>query len=175
MILETARPEFIRLEFTRIQANELKIFSDLLCAVAQALENQGQGLWDQESLKPQVLLTRYGLESMHLGRIHGQAVAGCVLIESDPFFWPDVFEGESLFIHKVAVARAWKGQNISSQVLDFASQQVLERGKKFLRLDTDATRPALCNLYENYGFTQVGRRLTDDFDYALYELEVDAT
>jgi ribosomal protein S18 acetylase RimI-like enzyme len=72
------------------------------------------------------------------------------------------------------VARAWKGHNLSSQVLDFAARQVLERGKKFLRLDTDATRPALCNLYERYGFTRVGRRLIKDFDYALYELEVRA-
>jgi GNAT superfamily N-acetyltransferase len=169
MILEPAR-----LEFVRIQADELETFSGLICGVAQALENCGEKLWEMEWLQPQALLEKYGLESMHLGRINGEAVAAFVLLETDPDFWPDIPEGESLFIHKVVVARAWKGQNLSSQVLDFAAQQVLERGKKFLRLDTDATRPALCNLYEHYGFVQVGRRWIDDFDYALYELEVRA-
>jgi ribosomal protein S18 acetylase RimI-like enzyme len=160
------------LECARIQTDELETFSSLICGVAQELENHGQKLWDQDWLQPQALLDAYGLESMHLGSINAEPVAAFVLIESDPDFWPDVTEGESLFIHKVVVARAWKGQNLSSHVLDFACQQVIERAKKFLRLDTDATRHALCNLYERYGFTRVGRRLTNDFDYALYELEV---
>jgi GNAT superfamily N-acetyltransferase len=169
MILEPAR-----LEFLRIQASELETFSGLICGVAQELENHGQKLWDQEWLQPQALLEKYGLESMHLGRINGEPVAAFVLLETDPDFWPNVKMGESLFIHKLVVARAWKGHNFSQQTLDFAVAQVLERGKKYLRLDTDATRPALCDLYEKYGFTQVGRRLIKDFDCALYELEIRA-
>ncbi len=169
MILEPAR-----LEFVRIQADELEIFSSLICGVAQELENHGQKLWDQEWLQPQALLEQYGLESMHLGRINGEAVAAFVLLETDPDFWPNILEGESLFIHKVVVARAWKGHNLSARVLDYAAQQVLERDKKFLRLDTDATRPALCDLYENYGFVQVGKGQFGRFEMALYELEVRA-
>ena len=109
---------------------------------------------------------------MHLGRIDGEPVAAFVLLETDPDFWPNVPLGESLFIHKLVVAWAWKGQNLSARALDFAVKQVLERGKKFLRLDTDATRPALCNLYENYGFTRVGRGQFGRFEMVLYELEV---
>jgi GNAT superfamily N-acetyltransferase len=163
------------LEISRIRKDELETFSSLICGVAQELEDRGEKLWEIEWLQPQALLHTYGLESMHLGWINGEAIAAFVLLETDPEFWPDILEGESLFIHKVVVARAWKGQNLSSQILDYAPRQVIERGKKFLRLDTDATRPALCNLYENYGFVQVGRRLINDFDYALYELEVRAS
>jgi ribosomal protein S18 acetylase RimI-like enzyme len=164
----------LTLHCQQIRPDQLETFSSLICGVAQELENRGQKLWEMEWLQPQALLKTYGLESMHLGRINGEPVAAFVLLETDPEFWPDILEGESLFIHKVVVARAWKGQNLSSQVLDFAARQVIERGKKFLRLDTDATRPALCNLYERYGFTRVGRRLIKDFDCALYELEVRA-
>jgi GNAT superfamily N-acetyltransferase len=163
------------LEISRIRKDELEVFSGLICGVAQELEDQGQKLWDQEWLQPQALLDTYGLESMHLGRINGEAVATFVLLETDPDFWPDILEGESIFIHKVVVARDWKGQNLSSQILDFAAQQVRERGKKFLRLDTDATRPALCNLYEKYGFTRVGEGEFGRFQMALYELEVQAS
>ena len=162
------------LEFARIQANELEAFSNLICAVAQEFENRGQKMWDQEWLQPQALLDAYGLESMHLGRINAEVVAGFVLLETDPDFWPDVTMGESLFIHKVTVARAWKGKNLSLQVLDFAVTQVLRRDKKFLRLDTGITRPVLCKLYEHYGFVQVGRCQFGGFDMALYELEVRA-
>jgi GNAT superfamily N-acetyltransferase len=159
------------LECVSIQANELEVFVRLIQTVNHDLEQQ---LWEPDQLRPERLLRDYGLESMHLGRINGELVAAFVLIESDPTFWPNVLEGESLFIHKLVVARAWKGQNLSSQVLDFAAHQVLERGKKFLRLDTDATRSALCDLYENYGFARVGRKQTQNFDYALYELMVRA-
>jgi GNAT superfamily N-acetyltransferase len=152
------------LEISRIQTNELEVFVNLIRTVNHDIE---QPLWEADQLTPERLLRDYGLGSMHLGSINGEPVATFVLIESDSSFWPNVPEGESLFIHKVVVARAWKGQNLSSQVLDYAVGQVLERGKKFLRLDTDATRPALCGIY-------VGRRLTDAFDYALYELEVRA-
>ena len=162
------------LEISKIHASELETFSGLLQGVAQELELHGQKLWDQDWLQPQALLDAYGLESMHLGRINDQPVAAFVLLEADPAFWPNVMIGESLFIHKVVVARAWKGHGLSSQILDYASQQVLERDKKFLRLDTDATRPALCKLYENYGFTRVGRKQTPHFDYALYELKIQA-
>jgi GNAT superfamily N-acetyltransferase len=164
----------LTLHCQQIRPDQLETFSSLICGVAQELEDHGEKLWEMEWLQPQALLKTYGLESLHLGRINGLPVAAFVLLETDPEFWPDILENESLFIHKVVVARAWKGHNLSSQVLDFAARQVLERGKKFLRLDTDATRPALCNLYERYGFTRVGRRLIKDFDYALYELEVRA-
>jgi GNAT superfamily N-acetyltransferase len=157
------------LECSQIQADELEVFVKLIQAVNDDLEQQ---LWKPDQLTPARLLQDYGLESMYLGRINGQAIASFVLLENDPDFWPNVIENESLFIHKVVVARAWKGQNRSQQILDFAAQQVLARGKKFLRLDTDATRPALCNLYEKYGFTRVGEGKFGRFQMALYELEV---
>ena len=157
------------LEISRIQTNELEVFVHLIRTVNHDLERQ---LWQPDQLTPERLLRDYGLESLYLARQDGIPVATFVLIESDPRFWPDTPEGESIFMHKIAVARACKGQHLSSQILDFAAQQVLERGKKFLRLDTDITRPALCNLYERYGFVRVGQRMIGTLECALYELEV---
>lgn len=161
----------MKLEISRIQTNELEVFVHLIRTVNHDL---GQPLWEADQLTPERLLQDYGPESLYLARLKRIPVATFVLIESDPRFWPDTPEGESIFIHKIAVARACKGQRLSSQILDFAVQQVLERGKKFLRLDTDITRPALCNLYERYGFVRVGQRRVGTFECALYELEVGA-
>jgi GNAT superfamily N-acetyltransferase len=164
----------LTLHCQQIRPDQLETFSSLICGVARDLEQRGQKLWEPDQLTPERLLQDYGLESMHLGRINSEAVASFVLLENDPKIWPNIPEGESIFIHKVAVARAWKGHNFSQQILDFAVAQVLERDKKFLRLDTDITRPVLCKLYENYGFVQVGRCQFGGFDMALYELEIRA-
>jgi GNAT superfamily N-acetyltransferase len=159
----------MQLEFFPIQASELEVFAKIIQAVNHDLE---QPLWAPDQLEPERLLRDYGLCSMYLARFQAEAVATFVIIESDPRFWPDTPEGESLFIHKIAVTRAWKGHRLSSQILDFAVNQGLERGKKYLRLDTDISRPVLCQLYETYGFDRVGQRTIGTFECALYELEV---
>ena len=156
-----------------ITPEQHEVFSAVIQAVAQELEDLGDRLWDQSHLSSEWLAGHYGLESLYLAWVNAEPVATFVLIEDDPLFWPEVTKGESLFIHKVAVARAWKGHDLSRQILDFAVGEVQARGKRFLRLDTDATRPALCKLYERYGFCWTERRLLDGFDCALYELEVD--
>jgi GNAT superfamily N-acetyltransferase len=164
----------LTLHCQQIRPDQLETFSGVIRAVAQAFENEGRKLWDQTQLLPERLLNDYGLESMYIGWNGNNAVATFVLLEQDPLFFPDVPAGESLFLHKVAVARAWKGHGLSTQILDFVMQQARAQGKRFVRLDTDATRPVLCELYERYGFTRVGRRMIGRFDTALYELEVGA-
>ena len=40
-----------------------------------------------------------------------------VVQESDEYFWPDVPKGESLFVHKLAVARRLKGSGVAAAML----------------------------------------------------------
>ena len=160
------------LVFQAIRPDQLEVFVNLIQAVAQDFNEPDRMMWNPKRLTPEALVGAYGLEALHLGWVQSEPVATFALIEHDPRFWPDVPAGESLFIHKVAVARAWKGFGLSTQILDFAVREARRRGKRFLRLDTDANRPALCALYERYGFGYVGRVMADDFDAALYELAV---
>ena len=155
-----------------IHNGELEAFSRLIASVAGALAAQGQGLWQPEQLTASRLERDYGHDNLFFGLIGAEPVATFVLIEHDPSFWPDVPPGESLFLHKVAVARAWKGHGFAGQILDFSLLEARARGKAFLRLDTDSSRPVLCRLYEDYGFRRVGRKVTATMEYALYELAV---
>lgn len=127
-------------------------------------------MWTVAELKPAVLLRDYDLEETRLGTISGEPTAAMVVQQSDEFFWPDVPEGESLFVHKLATVRRLKGQGTAVAMLDRVKARALEQEKRHLRLDCAADRPKLCRFYEEYGFRRVGHRQMGPHDTAFYEL-----
>ncbi len=129
-------------------------------------------MWTADELAPEALLGCYDLPEMRLGVLAGEPVAVMVVQERDEFFWPDVAEGDSLFVHKLAVAasRRFKGQGAAVAMLDLAKVMALEQERSYLRLDCIADRPKLCSFYEEYGFRHVGREMMGAYETAFYEL-----
>ena len=84
---------------------------------------------------------------------------------SDPEVWPEVPDGESTFIHRLAVRRAYAGGVVSSALLEWAQSQTRELRCSYLRLDCDAHRPKLRNFYIAHGFTY-----HSDFQFGPYLL-----
>ena len=164
--------ERVKLEYARIRPEELQVFSDVIQGVSRWFQEHGQPMWPLEMLTAQALLEAYPHGEFWIGRIAEKAVATFVLVEHDPSFWPDVAPHESVFIHKIAVDRRFKGQNLGVHILDFARDQAINRGKRFLRLDTDVRRLPVRAVYERYGFTWAGECRAHDFDCVLYELEL---
>jgi GNAT superfamily N-acetyltransferase len=151
---------------------ELERFSAILTEVARWLVDKGQPLWHPEGLSPAALLERYRIGEMYLGWLACEPVAAMVLQEEDRTFWPDAPPGESLFVHKLAVARRYGGRGLSRSMLDAARDRALATGKAYLRLDCAAERPKVRGLYESYGFRCVGEGTVGPFDTAFYELRV---
>ncbi len=147
-------------------------FSEVLRAAARALEQRGQPLWSQKELKPEELLCAYPDSDIYLGIQEIKAVAGTILLEDDPVFWPHVQPGDSLFIHKLVVVPLFQGAGVSTWMLQFAYAQTRKCGKRYLRLDTAAELPKLKGFYEKHSFSCVGERKVGRFDVALYEQEV---
>ncbi len=129
-------------------------------------------MWPLEMLTPEALRLAYPTGEFWLGLVAGEAVATFALVEDDPTFWKEIVPNESVFIHKIAVDRRFAGQGFGVQILDFAKNLALERGKRFLRLDTDVHRAPVRALYENYGFAWAGELRVRDFDCVLYEIAV---
>lgn len=127
-------------------------------------------MWTADELAPGALLERYDPAEMRLGLLYGEPAAAMVVRERDDFFWPDVTEDESLFVHKLAAARRLKGRGVAAAMLDWARVRASERERSYLRLDCAADRPKLCRFYEDYGFRRVGRRMVGSYDTAFYEL-----
>lgn len=149
---------------------DLESFSRILLEAAGWLEEIGQPMWTSEELAPVALCRNYELEEMRLGVVSGEPVAAMVVQQSDEFFWPDVPEGESFFVHKLATVRSLKGRGVAVAMLNWAKVRAVEQRRAYLRLDCAADRPKLCSFYEDYGFRHVGRRQVGPHDTAFYEL-----
>ena len=107
-----------------------------------------------------------------LGKYAEQAVGTIKFQLSDPEFWPDVPQTEAAFIHRLAVRREFAGGCVSSALLRWAVQRTGSVGRRFLRLDCEASRPKLRGIYERFGFRHHSDREVGPFFVARYELEV---
>lgn len=104
-----------------------------------------------------------------------RVVAGTVRFQvEDLLFWPDIAQEDSAFVHRLVVARAFKGQGVSTALLEWAVQHARALGRHYLRLDTDANRPKLMALYERFGFQLHSFRQVQSYYVARYEYPLQA-
>ena|SRR5437868_2193927 len=72
---------------------------------------------------------------------------------ADPEFWTrDDNPGAGLYVHKLAVARAWSGWGLGDLLLDWAGTAVASAGLRWLRLDCAKDNQGLQNYYQGKGF-----------------------
>jgi ribosomal protein S18 acetylase RimI-like enzyme len=77
------------------------------------------------------------------------------LLWSDPDVWPDD-DGEAGYVHGVIIRNDVRGQGVGVQMLEWAADLIRAKGRRFIRLDTDASNPKLCRYYERLGFESRG-------------------
>lgn len=141
----------------------------VLREVGQWLVDSGQELWQIDTLTQENLLDEYttgNLYVLYADREDGSEPepAGVFILQwEDPLYWPDVPANTSGFIHKLAIRRAFGGQNLFAAIIDFCRTECLQRGIKILQLETDATRPKLMQFYERYGFQPTYQRQIHEF------------
>lgn len=141
---------------------------DILREVGQWLVDRDQTLWEIDTLTSENLLDSYTAGNLYvmyaqLGGTRSEPAAVFILQWEDPLYWPDVPANTSGFIHKLAIRRAFTGQNLFAAILDFCRTECLRRGIKTLQLETDATRPRLMAFYERHGFTPTYQRPMHEF------------
>jgi GNAT superfamily N-acetyltransferase len=90
----------------------------------------------------------------------------------DQLFWPDIDGRDSAFVHRLAVRRSHAGQGVSSALLQWSVDRARELGKRYLRLDCDADRTRLRELYEGFGFKLHSYRQVGAYYVTRYELQI---
>ncbi|MFB9464451.1 GNAT family N-acetyltransferase [Streptomyces cinereospinus] len=81
--------------------------------------------------------------------------------EADTRLWtPEEIAEPALYVHKLAVDRAYAGTGLGSALLDWAGEQAVQQGAKWLRLDAWSTNRRLQAYYLEHGFTHI--RTADD-------------
>jgi len=144
--------------------------SDILQEVTAWLASRGQPLWQSGELATERIHAELAAGQFWLATAAGQP-AGCVMFQlQDPLFWPDVPAEESAFIHRLAVRRPFAGGMISTALLTWAKNHAAALGRKWLRMDTVANRPALRAVYERYGFQLHSYRQVGPYYVARYQI-----
>jgi GNAT superfamily N-acetyltransferase len=111
----------------------------------------GMRVWNDAELHEAEFERAAAAGELILGFEGPRAAATMLLQAADAVYWPEAEPGSALYVHKVAVRRAFAGRGWLPRLIDFAVQEARGRAIPFLRLDT-IHRPKMQALYEQLGF-----------------------
>ena len=160
------------LKIVRAGLADAEAASSILQEAAQWQIQAGREMWRLHELTQDQLSPLIEAGELYLANLDGAAVGTVILQWDDQRFWPDVPQGESAFIHRLAVRRSVAGQGVSTAMFEWAKAEAAKAGKQYLRLDTDSARPKLCAVYEAAGFQFHSKRQVDRFCVARYEMRL---
>lgn len=143
------------------------------------LKESGQHVskwWDLDNLNKEFLLQYAKPEEFYVGILHNKPAAAEILqINQNGQDWESVDKGnppKALYIHWLAVAREFAGQNLSNKMIDFAMEKAKENNCTVLRVDTNAKETKLRELYEKLGFSLTTFAKEDYRETAFYERKI---
>ena len=104
------------------------------------------------------------------------AIATVTVQWSDREFWGDRGEdGAAVYVHGLAVRRAYAGRGVGTQLIDFAAERARQCGRRFVRLDCMASNAKLRAFYAGLGFDLLETRCVHGrFESALLERPIHA-
>lgn len=146
------------------------LVSEILLEAARWLRKERVPMWRDDELLPERLTEDISAGSFFIGEVAGEAVATIRFQCVDPAFWPDVPADESAFVHRIAVRRRFAGGVVSAALLDWAAERAKALGRRYLRLDCEASRPRLRAVYERFGFRHHSDRQVGPYFVSRYEL-----
>ena len=145
--------------------------TDILHEAARWLEQRGMPLWRADELSISGIAADIDAGLFFIAERNGDA-AGVVRFQiEDKVFWPDVPQEESVFLHRLVVRRRFAGSGISSALLRWAALRAGSLGRRFLRLDCEASRSRLREIYERFGFTHHSERQVGPYYVSRYEYD----
>ena len=161
------------IEIITASERDIPVIEDILGDAAEWLIGIGKPLWSKEHVSWAGLSKEFSASDFQIALLDGQPAACMAVVDYDPFFWPDIPKGQSLFVHRLAVKRFAASKGLSSALLDHAKEMCRKRGISELRLDCIATIQKLRDLYDRNGFVCVGeKQLFGKFPTAFYFYKV---
>lgn len=160
----------------------LKILDGAVDWLAGRGTDQWQGArWRAEELSPDLARGGLRVAEIRLAALGDSGLAAApepvvvgtaVLRDTHPadLWHPADDPGSALYLHHLAVDRAFAGRGIGAWLLDQAAAEAARRGKQSLRLDAWTTNTRLHDYYRGQGFRLV--RIADDTSGALFERAV---
>ena len=141
----------------------------MLDEAAHWVDVLGEVMWDEEELAPERVAAEVAAGQFFIAELDGEPAGAVKFQLEDLLFWPDLVGDDSAFIHRLVVRRRFKGLGVSSALMQWASTRAAALGKRYLRLDCDASRPKLRAMYERFGFRFHSFRQVGPYYVARYE------
>jgi len=132
---------------------------ELLAAGALYAQSQGIDMWP-DRFSAELLTGSAERHELYVGHLGGALVATLTHTLSDPPVWGED-DGRASYVHRLAVSPERRGQGLGHQLLTWAGDAGLRRGRPLLRLDTLHENARLRAWYEGAGFVHVGDRDID--------------
>jgi GNAT superfamily N-acetyltransferase len=151
---------------------DLEIVSSILLEAAQWLNDTGKPMWRDDEIVSERILSDVTAGIFFLAESDGEPVGTVKFQLEDPKFWPDVYRHNATYIHRLAVRRKFAGGDVSSAILLWAVERARSLGRRYLRLDCEASRPRLRAVYEDFGFIHHSDRKVGPYFVSRYEYDV---
>jgi GNAT superfamily N-acetyltransferase len=151
---------------------DVEIVSSILREAAQWLNDTGKPMWRDDELEPGRITNDVTAGLFFLAESDGET-AGTVRFQlEDPIVWPDLYRHNATYIHRLAVRRKFAGGVVSSAVFHWAIERARTLGRRYVRLDCEASRPRLRAIYEDFGFIHHSDRKVGPYLVSRYEYDV---
>jgi len=163
------------------QRGSLKEFESFWAAALAYQKDRNLPLW---SPFPEGTISSEMNEGRHFsGFVSGDVLAGFFSVtHSDPVIWGEAERGDAIYIHRMCVNPACRGNHFAGHVLSWAGGYASGKGRKFVRMDTWASTQGLVDHYVRCGFKLIGTKNLSDVsgllphyrgqELALFENEV---
>jgi GNAT superfamily N-acetyltransferase len=126
-------------------------------------------LWKEHDLQVEALIPDVRAGRYHLAMLRGSAAGTLKLQDSDLSIWPDAEPDAALYLHRLAVRRHFAGRGVSVALLTSAADVARAAGRRYLRLDCDAARVRLVELYLSAGFRHHSDHMAGAYRVARFE------
>ena len=140
------------LDVTLAGSADADVVAGILVAAAQDLIQRDQKLWAVDGVSANAIAADVSAGRYWLARDASDPVGVFRYETCDPIFWPEVTDGQSAFLHKVAVHPSARGRDMAQHRLAFACKLAKNKGLRDVRLDCISGRPKLRSVYERFGF-----------------------
>lgn len=136
------------------------------------LRSRGTPMWRDEELDEARIAADVDAGLMFVGENDGEPVGTVKFQLSNPRFWPDVPEGDAVYIHRLAVRRDFARGLVAPALLAWTAERGRGLGRRVLRLDCEFSRSRLRAVYERSGFTFHSQRTVGPYVVARYEMDL---
>jgi GNAT superfamily N-acetyltransferase len=81
---------------------------------------------------------------------------------TDKIIWRDLDTGNSIYLHRIVVNPAFKGQRLFGAILEWVIDHSKQKKLSSIRMDTWAANPTIIEYYKSFGFEFIENFTTPD-------------